>query len=279
MTKQNAIRRRGTAILAAAFSLAMVGTFASAVIPESPLVPAASAQDQPIYSPGKASEKGTISGSVKELVKAGVNFGAVQDAGRPIKGVKVYAQWYEGEQTQHSSPVYYTESDANGNFTIKMGPYTDALGVTRTFVADASVGLTTGDPAGQRDQRREKIRMWTELPDNLTDKYRLVHQPAAGIFPGIGAETTPTTQGDGQWGGNKVSGVTIGYAQKDKLPQHLPENKWAESVGKSSNYGTYAGRAFWNLDVLQGALSYNAVSAFGGKDVAAAGLKVVGSPT
>lgn len=277
MTKQNAIRRRGTAILAAAFSLAMVGTFASAVIPESPLVPAASAQDQAIYSPGKASEKGTISGSVKELVKAGVNFGAVQDAGRPIKGVKVYAQWYEGVNTEHSSPVYYTESDANGNFTIKMGPYTDALGVTRTFAADASIGLTTGDPAGQRDQRREKIRMWTELPDDLTDKYRLVHQPAAGIFPGIGASTTPTTQGDGQWNGNKVSGVTIGYAQKDKLPQHLPENKWAESVGKSSNYGTYAGRAFWNLDVLQGALSYNTVSAFGGKDVAAAGLKVVGS--
>ena len=277
MTKQNAIRRRGTAILAAAFSLAMVGTFASAVIPESPLVPAASAQDQAIYSPGKASEKGTISGSVKELVKAGVNFAAVQDAGRPIKGVKVYAQWYEGVNTEHSSPVYYTESDANGNFTIKMGPYTDALGVTRTFVADASIGLTTGDPAGQRDQRREKIRMWTELPDDLTDKYRLVHQPAAGIFPGIGASTTPTTQGDGQWNGNKVSGVTIGYAQKDKLPQHLPENKWAESVGKSSNYGTYAGRAFWNLDVLQGALSYNTVSAFGGKDVAAAGLKVVGS--
>ncbi|MGP2495432.1 YPDG domain-containing protein [Schaalia turicensis] len=191
--------------------------------------------------------------------------------------MKVYAQWHEGVNTEHSSPVYYTESDANGNFTIKMGPYTDALGVTRTFAADASIGLTTGDPAGQRDQRREKIRMWTELPDDLTDKYRLVHQPAAGIFPGIGASTTPTTQGDGQWNGNKVSGVTIGYAQKDKLPQHLPENKWAESVGKSSNYGTYAGRAFWNLDVLQGALSYNAVSAFGGKDVAAAGLKVVGS--
>ena len=192
-------------------------------------------------------------------------------------GVKVYAQWYEGVNTEHSSPVYYTESDANGNFTIKMGPYTDALGVTRTFAADASVGLTTGDPAGQRDQRREKIRMWTELPDDLTDKYRLVHQPAAGIFPGIGASTTPNTQGDGQWNGNKVSGVTIAYAQKDKLPQHLPENKWAESVGKSSNNGTYAGRAFWNLDVLQGALSHNVVSAFGGKDVAAAGLKVVGS--
>ena len=283
MTKQNAIRRRGTAILATAFSLAMVGTFAPAVMPGSPLVPAANAQDpaggdQAIYSPGKASENGTISGSVKEIVKAANGFNNVQDAGRPMGGgVKVYAQWYEGVNTEHSSPVYYTESDANGNFTIKMGPYTDALGVTRTFAADASVGLTTGDPAGQRDQRREKIRMWTELPDDLTDKYRLVHQPAAGIFPGIGASTTPNTQGDGQWNDNKVSGVTIAYAQKDKLPQHLPENKWVESVGKSSNNGTYAGRAFWNLDVLQGALSHNAVSAFGGKDVAAAGLKVVGS--
>lgn len=86
MTKQNAIRRRGTAILAAAFSLAMVGTFASAVIPESPLVPAASAQDQAIYSPGKASEKGTISGSVKEIVKAANGFNNVQDAGRPMGG-------------------------------------------------------------------------------------------------------------------------------------------------------------------------------------------------
>lgn len=91
MTKQNAIRRRGTAILAAAFSLAMVGTFASAVTPGSPLVPAANAQDpaggdKAIYSPGKASEKGTISGSVKEIVKAAVGFNNVQDAGRPMGG-------------------------------------------------------------------------------------------------------------------------------------------------------------------------------------------------
>ena len=78
MVKQNAIRRRGKAILAAVFFLAMVGTFAPAVMPGSPLIPAANAQDpapgvggdQAIYSPGKASEKGTISGSVKEIVKA-----------------------------------------------------------------------------------------------------------------------------------------------------------------------------------------------------------------
>ena len=79
----------------------MVGTFAPAVMPGSPLVPAANAQDpapgvggdQAIYSPGKASEKGTISGSVKEILKAAVGFGNVQDAGRPMgRGVKIYAQ-------------------------------------------------------------------------------------------------------------------------------------------------------------------------------------------
>lgn len=204
--KRTAVRRRGTTIAAAALSIAMVGPFVHAVTPASPFAAVANAQeDQPaadapasgsdkaVYSPGKADQKGTISGSVKEIVEAAVGFGNVQDSGKPLAGVKVYAQWYEGENTQHSSPVYYTESDENGNFTLNMAPYTDALGKTRHFDADASAGLTTGDDRGKRDQKREKIRVWTELPDNLTDKYRLVHQPAAGIFPGIGANTTPTT--------------------------------------------------------------------------------------
>ena len=172
--------------------------------------------------------------------------------------------------------MYYTESDENGNFTLNMAPYTDALGVTREFRADASVGTPNGGDWSW-DENREKIRVWTELPEDMTDTYRLVHQPAAGIFPGIGVNTTPTTQGDATWGGNKITGMTIQYAQKDKLPQHLPENKWVESTGTGGNGGTYAGRAFWNLDVLQGALNHNTVSAFGGKDIPAAGMKVVGS--
>ncbi|WP_287863158.1 YPDG domain-containing protein, partial [Corynebacterium sp.] len=274
---------KSIAAAGAVLALATTGT----VVVQTQTAPAAVAQDQPaadapaagsgkdkaIFSPGNASQKGTISGSVKEIVEAKAGFGAVQSSGNPLKGVKVYAQWYEGENTQHSSPVYYVESDENGNFSINMAPYTDARGVTRTFEADASVGETIR----QRDHKREKIRVWTELPADMTDKYRLVHQPAAGIFPGIGANTTPTTQGDGRWGGNKITGMTIQYAQKDKLPQHLPENKWAQNQGRNNNYGVYAGQTFWNLDVLQGALNHNTVSAFGGKDVPAAGLKVVGS--
>lgn len=44
-------------------------------------------------------------------MEAAVGFGKVQASGKALKGVKIYAQWYEGENTQHSSPVYYTESD------------------------------------------------------------------------------------------------------------------------------------------------------------------------
>lgn len=233
MKKNQITRRRGTTIAAAALSFALVTPFAQAVAPAAPYAAVANAQqDQPaadapasdsdkaIYSPGKADQKGTISGSVKEIVEAKVGFGNVQQSGKPLEGVKVYAQWYEGANTQHSSPVYYTESDANGNFTINMAPYVDALGATRIFEADASTGA-----GSKRDHAREKIRVWTELPEDMTDKYRLVHQPAAGIFPAIGDVATPTTQGDGPWGGNKVSEMTIQYAQKDKLPQHLPENK------------------------------------------------------
>ncbi|MCQ4609737.1 hypothetical protein KBX14_04755, partial [Corynebacterium sp. CCUG 61414] len=287
--------RRGTSIAAAALSLALVAPLVQPVAfaqekpaavqnqnADAPKVdaPAVGGDEKAIYSPGNASQKGTISGSVKEIVEAGGlvgnGFAKNQATGKALKGVKVYAQWYEGENTQHSSPVYYTESDENGNFTLKMAPYVDANGVTREFRADASVG-TPGDGDWSRDENREKIRVWTELPDDMTDKYRLVHQPAAGIFPGIGANTTPTTQGDGDWGGNKITGMTIQYAQKDKLPQHLPENQWVESTGTGGNGGTYAGQAFWNLDVLQGGKTHNDVSAFNPKDIPAAGLKVVGS--
>lgn len=239
--------------------------------------PATGSNDKAIYSPGKASQKGTISGSVKEILenKTGFGFGDVQGSGKALPGVKVYTQWYEGENTQHSSPVYYTESDENGNFTIKMGPYTDARGVTREFRADASAGNLDDDADWSRDENREKIRVWTELPEDMTDKYRLVHQPAAGIFPLT--TTTPTTQGDGRWGDNKITGMTIQYAQKDKLPQHLPENKRVESTGTGGNGGAYTGQAFWNFDVLQGAKNHNQVSKFDPKDIPASGLKVVGS--
>ena len=293
MKKNYIARRRGTSVAAAALSFALVAPFAQPVAyaqeppaaeadqntdaPQADVsttdVPTNGGDEKAIYSPGQASQKGTISGSVKEIVEAKIGFGNVQDSGKPLEGVKVYAQWYEGAKTQHSSPVYYTESDANGNFTINMAPYVDAAGVARKFEADASVGETVP----QRDHKREKIRVWTELPEDMKDKYRLVHQPAAGIFPAIGDVATPTLQGDGPWGGNKVSEMTIQYAQKDKLPQHLPEEKWAESVGKASNNGTYAGRAFWNLHVLLGGLNHNAISDFNSKDLPAPGMKVVGS--
>ncbi|WPJ93621.1 YPDG domain-containing protein [Corynebacterium sp. UMB2355A] len=282
--------RRGTSIAAAALSFALVAPLAqpvafaqeekpaaeSAQNPEAPKPPAeapasnAEAYEDAIHSPGDPENKGTISGSVKEVVEIYKGFGKVQDAGKALEGVKVYAQWYEGRRSEHASPVYYTTTNAQGNFSLNMAPYTDAEGVERRFSADASVGETVP----QRDQKREKIRVWAELPEDLASKYRLVHQPAAGIFPPTAI--TPGTQGDGVWSDNKVSEVKIQFAQKTQLPQHLPQDKWVESQG-SGLYGSYQGRAFWNLDVASGALRHETVSKYDGKDVPAAGLQVVGS--
>ena len=110
--KRTAVRRRGTTIAAAALSIAMVGPFVHAVTPASPFAAVANAQenqpaakapetgsDKAIYSPGQADQEGTISGSVKEIVEAKVGFGEVQASGKALKGVKIYAQWYEGENT------------------------------------------------------------------------------------------------------------------------------------------------------------------------------------
>ena len=105
--KRTAVRRRGTTIAAAALSIAMVGPFVHSVTPASPFAAVADAQEnQPdaeapaaggdkgkaIYSPGQADQKGTISGSVKEIVEAKVGFGNVQDSGKALKGVKIGAE-------------------------------------------------------------------------------------------------------------------------------------------------------------------------------------------
>ena len=292
MKKNYIARRRGTSVAAAALSFALVAPLAQpvALADEPPAVvadenwyapkPADAASNveayaDAIYSPGEADQKGTITGSVKEIVEAGVGFGNVQDSGKAMKGVKVFAQWYEGVNTEHASPVYYTETDENGNFTLNMAPYTDAAGVERQFQADASVGLSsTGRPSQSRDQLREKIRIWAELPEEMASEYRLVHQPAVGISPD--ADITPNSQGDMRWTGNRVQGVTIQYSQKTALPQHLPEDQWVESQG-TGGYGVYRGQAFWNLRVAQGALNHSTSSKYDGNDVPAAGLQVIGS--
>ena len=106
---------KSIAAAGAVLALATTGT----VVVQTQTAPAALAQeeqpaaeapatgsDKAIYPPGQASQKGTISGSVKEIVEALVGFGEVQGSAKAIPGVKVYAQWYEGENTHHSSPVY-----------------------------------------------------------------------------------------------------------------------------------------------------------------------------
>mgnify|MGYP001758754313 FL=1 len=125
MKKNYIARRRGTSVAAAALSFALVAPLAQPVAfaqeetsaestqntdaPKPPAETPASnveAYADAIHSPGEADQKGTISGSVKEIVETAVGFGNVQDSGKALKGVKVYAQWYEGVNSVHASPVY-----------------------------------------------------------------------------------------------------------------------------------------------------------------------------
>ncbi|EEI64317.1 Rib/alpha-like repeat protein, partial [Corynebacterium glucuronolyticum ATCC 51866] len=237
-----------------------------------------------IYSPGNPQETGTVNGSVKEMVMATNNYDDLVGTGSPLKGVKIYAQWSEGENTQHTSPIYYTESDENGNFSLLLAPYTDANGVRREFRADASVGvppISTQSPDYWRDEMREKIRIWTVLPSDLEGKYRLVTQPAVSLYPPINPaqNTTPSSDGNGEWKGNKVNKVKILYADTTNRAQHKPnKDEWRESVKPKLDYGYLTGQAFWNLFTAQGYKNLNFWNYDDGPvDPAAAGLTVVGS--
>lgn len=89
----------------------------------------------------------TVSGSVKKLlaVPATGNISATADLGVGLANVTVYAQWSEGSKSKGrwASPIYKGTTDVNGNFKIKMLPYTDVNGVKRTF--DGEVGLHPGE--------------------------------------------------------------------------------------------------------------------------------------
>jgi len=105
MKKNYIARRRGTSVAAAALSFALVAPLAQPVAfaQENPAAEAEQNADTPkppaetpasdveayadaIHSPGEADQKGTISGSVKGIVQAGIGFASVQDSGKGPEG-------------------------------------------------------------------------------------------------------------------------------------------------------------------------------------------------
>ncbi len=180
----------------------------------------------------------TVSGSVKKLlaVPATGNISATADLGVGLANVTVYAQWSEGSKSKGrwASPIYKGTTDVNGNFKIKMLPYTDVNGVKRTF--DGEVGL---HPGGMYN---EKIQIWVINPDreNLNQFWGYGQRPSPD---GIVQDST----GNAYWGNTYgVKGADTFFVEKQDPAKTSAATVNTTNTLSSSRGGHISGKVYWN---------------------------------
>ena len=180
----------------------------------------------------------TVSGSVKKLlaVPSTGNISATADLGEGIPNVTVYVQWTEGSKSKGrwASPIYKGTTDASGNFSIKMLPYTDVNGVKRTF--DGEVGLHSGG------MYNEKIQIWVinPKPENLNQ------------FWGYGQRPSPDgnvqdSTGKAYWGNTYgVKGADTYFVEKQDPTKTSATIVNDTNSLSSSRGGHISGKVYWN---------------------------------
>lgn len=180
----------------------------------------------------------TVSGSVKKLlaVPYNGNISGTADLGVGLKNVTVYAQWTEGSKSKGrwASPIYKGVTDANGNFSIKMLPYTDVNGVKRTF--DGEVGLHFGG------MYNEKIQIWVINPDreNLNQFWGYGQRPSPD---GIVQDST----GNAYWGNTYgVKGVDTFFVEKQNPSVTKGDIIDKDNALSQSKGGHISGKVYWN---------------------------------
>ncbi|WP_308534867.1 Rib/alpha-like domain-containing protein, partial [uncultured Mobiluncus sp.] len=194
--------------------------------------------EQAIDSSQSTTEAKTVSGSVKKLlaVPSTGNISATADLGVGLANVTVYAQWSEGSKSKGrwSSPIYKGTTDVNGNFKIKMLPYTDVNGVKRTF--DGEVGL---HPGGMYN---EKIQIWVINPDR--DKLNQ--------FWGYGQRPSPDgyvqdSTGKAYWGNTYgVQGADTYFVEKQDPTKTSVTPVNTTNTLSGSRGGHISGKVYWN---------------------------------
>ncbi|WKD59971.1 Rib/alpha-like domain-containing protein [Corynebacterium caspium] len=238
-----------------------------------------------VHSPAaSAASPFTINGNIREINSPATNNIAANHNKntKPLEGIKVYFQWREGDRGQFVSPVYYSTSDAQGNFSIYAQPFFDNLGRVHTFDA-------IPEKVGRPEHVWEKVRIWTELPDDKKDTHRLAYSYGSSWSPAPYQVITDTRV---DWDGAKkrLNDVRIQYARTSPQSMHLADkSRWVEdakqtpvSAGADGDQGIIFGDVYWNMNVPAGALRYEEVNLFNGitpqrGDILAPGLKVAGS--
>ena len=246
-----------------------------------------------IESHSTANAPSTISGTVREIVNSAKTNNKMTPT-TPISGVKVYAQWKEGnpDRDQAYSPVYYTTTDDQGNFTVELKPYADYLGRIRYFDAISASDVASVNPnkLGSllwQDAGTEKIRLWAVLPDGSGKELRLVDHYAQAWAP---PQNIADSSYKAEWDTNShtVNNIVFNYARNTDYTLTLPEEDWAVS-GEGNNpkngiYGKIDGLVFWNASIPNGALDVTTAalpqkSAITGDtpDIAIPNQRIVGS--
>ncbi|MDK8513524.1 thrombospondin type 3 repeat-containing protein, partial [Actinotignum sanguinis] len=181
------------------------------------------------------------------------------DEGLP--GVKVYAQWVDFNNKKLKgavSPVYWTETKADGKYSIKLPNWTDALGVEHEWRAQAGQGL----------------RIWADNPDKA--KYVNSFVESDGVFVNNGM----TQRYVGTWNAwpqSAAENMNISYQERPKIQEMFPdESTWRETTNQE-NGGYVNGSVFYDQRNYFGAPKAvrNFQDGFG--DVAVPGVKVVGT--
>lgn len=227
--------------VSAGFSLVLLGIVAVIVgVSSQPAYaenPPAKFRDA-IDSSLSAEEAYAVSGSVKKLfaIPHTSNISGSAELGEGLAGVTVYAQWTEGSKSKGrwASPIYKGLTDANGDFSIKMLPYTDVNGEKRTF--DGEVGL---HPRGTFN---EKVQIWVinPEPEKLTQFWGYGQRPSPDGF-------VQDSTGNAYWGNRYgLKGADTYFVEKQDLAVTTGKSIDTNNALSQSKGGHISGKIFWN---------------------------------
>ncbi|MEY8463600.1 Rib/alpha-like domain-containing protein [Streptococcus merionis] len=169
--------------------------------------------------------KSSVSGIVTHKYGGSINANS-EPYTKPLKGVKIFAQWYE--KNGFASPIYTTVSNEDGTFGIGMADFIGADGKLYQFNAAAAL------PAG------EKWRVWSINPD--TDKYTLLYSFGDEQISPEGIVKDLTAGADQDTASGKLTGVKIVYANKTS-------DVWrqdAKDTEALADGGYVKGSIYWN---------------------------------
>ncbi len=210
---------------AAGLTLALAASLAPGFISWSNPAPAAAAQD-PIDSPGEWLAKKTVNGKV--FLDRDGNAAAAGSSDEPLAGVKVYAQWIDynnKKQRGAVSPVYTTQTKADGTYTISLPDWTDALGTVHKWEATAG----------------QKLRIWAENPDPANLQVAFIEGDS--VFGGQGDRYLGTW--NGTVGIQLAENYNISYHEREQDWLHLPEDK-STTGEKQVGQGRVSGRVYYD---------------------------------